>query len=327
MTDSFLPKGLGLADENFRLRAIVTALMDRAERAQSASRPMGQIQHVVALEQQIRARTRDLAETLDKLRIVNSRLAHAERDAVRARNSLTDALEAMREGFALFDAGDQLTMWNSRFCAGLPDLRSRIGPGLRFRDYVRLVSESPYLNVPKGSARAQWVAQRLESHQRRNVNFTVPLVEDQWIQVSEQRMPSGGTAVTQTDVTAMVRSERDERAKLLDEQAQMVRATLDHIDQGVLIFDAKARLAGWNRRCANCSRHRLICWPSGTPFAALLNNLMRRRQLGRGNIRRRSDRLGKRPAPSPAPDIGDRAQDEGAWCCNFRRRPCRIPAL
>ncbi len=286
MTDAFLPKGLGPVEENIRLRAIVTALMDRAENAQSASRPMGQIQHVVALEQQIRARTRDLAETLDKLRIVNSRLAHAERDAVRTRNSLTDALEAMREGFALFDAADSLIMWNSRFCAGLPDLRSQIGQGLNFRDYVRLVSESPYLNVPKGSTRAQWVAQRMDSHLRRNVNFTVPLVDDQWIQVSEQRMPSGGTAVTQTDVTAMVRNEREERAKLLDEQAQMVRATLDHIDQGVMIFDAKARLAGWNRRLRELLAPPVELLTIGTPFVIVLGDLMRRNQLGREDIRR-----------------------------------------
>ena len=310
MSDAFLPKGLDVVDENIRLRAIVTALMDRAERAQSASRPMGQIQHVVALEQQIRARTRDLAETLDRLRIVNSRLAHAERDAVRARNSLTDALEAMREGFALFDAGDLLTMWNSRFCAGLPDLRSRIGPGLSFRDYVRLVSESPYLNVPKGSGRAQWVAQRLESHQRRNVNFTVPLVDDHWIQVSEQRMPSGGTAVTQTDVTAMVRSERDERAKLLDEQAQMVRATLDHIDQGVVIFDAKARLAGWNRRLRELLAPPVELLGTGTPFASLLNDLMRRHQLGRGDVRRVLGEWVNGP-PFRAPLSMEVAQDDG----------------
>lgn len=300
MSDAFLPKGLSPAEENIRLRAIVTALMDRSEHAQSASRPMGQIQHVVALEQQIRSRTRDLAETLDRLRIVNSRLAHAERDAVRARNSLTDALEAMREGFALFDAGDLLIMWNSRFCAGLPDLRTRIGPGLSFRDYVRLVSESPYLNVHKGSARAQWVARRLESHQRRNVNFTVPLVDDQWIQVSEQRMPSGGTAVTQTDVTAMVRNERDERAKLLDEQAQMVRATLDHIDQGVLIFDAKGRLAGWNRRLRELLAPPVELLATGTPFVSLLNDLVRRHQLGEGDSRRvLTDWLEGPPSRSP----------------------------
>lgn len=311
MSDAFLPHGLTPEEENIRLRAIVTALMDRAERAQSASKPTGQIQHVVALESQIRSRTRDLAETLDKLRIANARLARAERDAVGARNSLTDALEAMREGFALFDADGALAMWNSRFCAGLPDLRKRIGAGLHFRDYVRLVSESAYLNVPKGSARAQWVAQRLESHQRRNVNFVVPLVDDQWLQVSEQRMPSGGTAVTQTDVTAMVRAERDERAKLLDEQARMVRATLDHIEQAVLIFDAKARLVGWNRRLREMFAPPVELLAVGTPFQVLLKDLVGRQLLGAGEIGAVLSEWVAGP-PSRAPLSTEIVQDGGA---------------
>ncbi|MCC5957285.1 MAG: PAS-domain containing protein [Natronohydrobacter sp.] len=286
MLEDFLTDGLSLQDENARLRAIVAALMDRSERAtQSTSRPIGQLSHVVALESQIRSRTRDLAETLDRLRIANARLSQAEREAVRVRNALTDALEAMSEGFAMFDGQDRLTMWNSRFCADLPDVRRRIGPGLSFRDYVRIVSESPSLTLAEQTTRQDWVTQRLESHRRRDVNFMVPLVEDQWLQVSEQRMTSGGTAVTQTDVTSMVRNAREERTKLLDEQAQMVRATLDHIDQGVMIFDAKARLAGWNRRLRELFSPPVDLLATGTPFVALLNNLMRRRQLGRSNIR------------------------------------------
>ncbi|WP_296473795.1 PAS-domain containing protein [Roseinatronobacter sp.] len=285
MLETILTEGLTLEEENARLRAVVVALMDRSERAQSPSRPMGQLSHVVALEQQVRTRTRDLAETLDRLRVANARLSQAERDAIDARNHLADALEAMGEGFAMFDASDTLTMWNSRFCADLPDVRRRLGPGLSFRDYVRIVSESPALNLPDVNARRLWVTQRIDSHRRRDVNFMVPLVEDQWLQVSEQRMASGGTAVTQTDVTGMVRNEREERAKLLDEQAQMVRATLDHIDQGVMIFDAKARLAGWNRRLRELFSPPVDLLANGTPFTALLNNLMRRRQLGRGNIR------------------------------------------
>ena len=286
MSESFLTDDLTLEEENARLRVIVRALMDRSERiTQGTSRPVAQITHVVALEQQVRARTRDLAETLDRLRVANARLSQAERDATGARNALADALEAMVEGFAMFDAQDRLTMWNSRFCADLPDVRRRIGPGLTFRDYVRIVSESAGLNLPDPVTRRDWVVQRLENHRRRDVNFMVPLVEDQWLQVSEQRMSSGGTAVTQTDVTAMVRNAREERAKLLDEQAQMVRATLDHIDQGVMIFDAKARLAGWNRRLREMFLPPLELLATGTPFTAILNNLMRRRQLGRGNIR------------------------------------------
>lgn len=286
MLEDFLTDSLSLEDENARLRAIVAALMDRSERAtQSPNRPIGQLSHVVALESQIRSRTRDLAETLDRLRIANARLSQAEREAVRVRNALTDALEAMSEGFAMFDGQDRLTMWNSRFCADLPDVRRRIGPGLSFRDYVRIVSESRALTLPEQLTRQDWVAQRLESHRRRDVNFIVPLIEDQWLQVSEQRMSSGGTAVTQTDVTSMVRNAREERTKLLDEQAQMVRATLDHIDQGVMIFDAKARLAGWNRRLRELFSPPVDLLATGTPFVVLLNNLMRRRQLGRSNIR------------------------------------------
>ena len=36
------------------------------------SRPMGQLANVVTLEQQVRARTRDLAEALDKLRVTHA---------------------------------------------------------------------------------------------------------------------------------------------------------------------------------------------------------------------------------------------------------------
>ncbi len=286
MPEKFLIDNLSPEEENARLRAIIGALMDRSERAtQSPNRPIGQLSHVVAMEQQIRTRTRDLAETLDRLRISNARLSQAEREAVNARNALADALEAMSEGFAMFDAQDRLTMWNSRFCADLPDVRARIEQGLFFQQYVQFVSESTALNLAGHVAREDWVAQRIESHRRRDVNFMVPLVEDQWLQVSEQRMVSGGTAVTQTDVTGMVRNAREERTKLLDEQAQMVRATLDHIDQGVMIFDAKARLAGWNRRLRELFSPPVDLLTTGTPFVTILNNLMRRRQLGRSNIR------------------------------------------
>jgi len=312
MPDTILGAGLSLEDQNARLRAIVAALIERSERAaQGPNRPVGQLNHVVALEQQIRARTRDLAETLDRLRVANARLSQAEREAVSARNSLADALEAMGEGFAMFDPSDTLTMCNSRFCADLPDVRHRIGPGLSFRDYVRIVSESPALNLPDAMARADWVRKRLDSHRRRDVNFMVPLVEDQWLQVSEQRMVSGGTAVTQTDVTGMVRTEREEHAKLLDEQAQMVRATLDHIDQGVVIFDAKARLAGWNRRLRELFSPPVDLLATGTPFVALLNNLMRRRQLGRGNIRAVLTDWVNGP-PYRAPLVLEIVQDEGS---------------
>ena len=173
-----------------------------------------------------------------------------------------------------------------------------------------MVSDSGAIDLSGPAERQDWITQRLQSHTRRNVNFTVPLVGDHWLQVSERRMNSGGTAVIQTDVTAMVRTERLEREKLLDEQAQMVRATLDHIDQAVLIFDAKARLAGWNRRLREifAPPNRLLA--SGTPFSHVLNDLIRRRLLGRDAVRPILTEWVKGPAFRP-PLTLDIVQEDG----------------
>ncbi len=68
------------------------------------------------------------------------------------------------------------------------------------------------------------------------------------MQISEHRTKSGGTVILQTDVSDIILLEREERDKLRDRQAQMVRATLDHLTQGVCIFDSDECLVGWNRR-------------------------------------------------------------------------------
>jgi signal transduction histidine kinase len=86
----------------------------------------------------------------------------------------------------------------------------------------------------------------MRKHKDRRVLFNLQLSQDRWLQISEHRTRNGGSVVVHTDVTDLVRLERAERAKLIDNQARMVRATLDHLNQAVAIFDADAQLVGWN---------------------------------------------------------------------------------
>jgi hypothetical protein len=95
------------------------------------------------------------------------------------------------------------------------------------------------------------VDRRLLRHRDEHVVFNVALIGDRWLQVSEQRTNDGGTVILQTDVTDMIRLERKERERMLDDQARIIRATLDHVDQGVAIFDSDRRLVGWNQRLSN----------------------------------------------------------------------------
>ena len=232
-----------------KLLTIAEALMRRVEQATDDSgAAYAQFQRAALLEDQVRERTHDLGRALDLLNESNARLAEAMREAETARQNLSNAIETVQEGFALFDREERLVMCNSRFAMHMPDVHAALQPGLAFQDYVAMVSRSPHLALPEGEGAPDWAQGRLGRHKDRHVIFNVRLAGEHWVQVSEHRTADGGTVILQTDVTDIIRAERHERGKLLDDQARVIRATLDHIDQGVGIFDAEARLVGWNQR-------------------------------------------------------------------------------
>ncbi|GLC62932.1 hypothetical protein PLESTB_001961200 [Pleodorina starrii] len=72
------------------------------------------------------------------------------------------------------------------------------------------------------------------------------LAKGRLVQVSEQRMADGGTAILQTEVTDLIRAERAERGRLLDDQAAILKATLEHLPLAVCLFDSRLRLLAWN---------------------------------------------------------------------------------
>ncbi|MDE3238572.1 MAG: PAS-domain containing protein [Paracoccaceae bacterium] len=234
-----------------KLRQIAEVLMRRVEQDTDASgAAYAQFQRAALLEEQVRDRTRDLERTLDLLNDSNARLERATRAAEAARQNLANAIETVQEGFALFDADDVLVMCNSRFGMHMLDIREGLKPGLTFHDYIDRVSRSRFLELPEGVTPEDWAARRRARHAERHVIFNVRMIWDRWVQVSEHRTGDGGTVILQTDVTEIIRMEREERSKLLDDQARMIRATLDHLAQGVAIFDADNRLIGWNQRLA-----------------------------------------------------------------------------
>ena len=117
--------------------------------------------------------------------------------------------------------------------------------------------------------------ERLRHHRLPSTNFNVQTAGDRWLQVSEQRTPGNGTAILHTDITELIQLERQEREKLLDEQARLIRATLDHVDQGICIFDAGLRLVGWNARLRALLAPPMQLLRVGTGFGALAEHFRR----------------------------------------------------
>ena len=263
-----------LERQNAKLIKIAEALMSRVEYGNGQPGvAYAHFERAALLEKRVRERTLELERTLDLLHESNAQLALANRETEFARRNLADAIETVSEGFALFDPADVLVLCNSRFCRDFRDTALNLSPGLPFADYVGQVSRSRHLALPEGQNAESWAAQRLRRHEDRHVMFNVQLSHDRWLQVSEHRTANGGTVVLQTDVTDLIRLERQERTKLKDKQARMIRATLDHLNQGVCIFDENARLVGWNQKIGV-----LLGLPArrlhiGASFAGLLEQL------------------------------------------------------
>ncbi|MFD1344262.1 hybrid sensor histidine kinase/response regulator [Litorisediminicola beolgyonensis] len=265
-----------LERQNEKLLKITESLMRRVEyqTAQSGA-AYSQFERAALLEKRVRQRTEELERTLDLLHESNAQLARATAEAESARRDLADAIETVDEGFAFFDPEDRLILCNSRFCRDFRELQPVLKPGLSFDDYVDRISRARQLVRPEGTSPEAWARERRARHADRHVMFTVELEGDRWLQVSEHRTSQGGTVMLQTDVTDIVRLERQERARLIDKQARLVRATLDHLDQGVAIFDEEKRLLGWNRRLGTLLALDARYLRIGTEFDGLLAQLRR----------------------------------------------------
>lgn len=274
MIESLTDPNDPLDRQNEKLLKIVAALMRRVEESTDASgAAYAQFQRAAMLEQEVRARTDDLERALDLLNDSNARLAQANQETEAARANLANAIEAVQEGFALFNRDEEMVLCNSRFGLHMPDIQAKLAPGLRFTDYVELVSQSKFLSLPGVLSPKDWVRRRIARHAEDHVVFNIRLSGNRWMQVSEHRTPDGGTVILQTDVTDIMRVERQERDRILDDKARLIRATLEHIDQGVCIFDSQLRLVGWNNRASELLAIPNAQFQMGAQFQSLFHRL------------------------------------------------------
>lgn len=272
MSHSLINPSDPLERQNAKLLKITDALMRRVEQStDDAGMAYAQFQRAALLEEEVRSRTHDLERALDLLNDSNARLAEANRETESARQNLANALESIQEGFALFGPNEALIMCNSRFGMHMPDIHHLLSPGLRFTDYVDAVSKSQFLSLPDQVTPDQWLSQRLMRHKDNHVIFNVRMIWNRWVQVSEHRTPDRGTVIIQTDVTDIMRLERQERDRMLDDQARLIRATLEHLNQGICIFDSQARLVGWNHRVAELLTMPLSRFRIGASFDGLFS--------------------------------------------------------
>jgi PAS domain S-box-containing protein len=121
---------------------------------------------------------------------------------------LTDAIESISQGFALFDPEDRLVVCNSRYREILyPDIRESVEPGMSFEEIVRRAAQGGRIANANGRVE-NWVAERLEHHRNPGAPVLQRRTDGRWIQVSERRTHDGGIVAVYSDVTDLKRAEQ-----------------------------------------------------------------------------------------------------------------------
>lgn len=237
-----------LERENGKLKRINTVLMERVERSMDfQGGAYSLFQTAIVLERKVRERTLELEKTLQELESSHADLARAKELAVLMRERLSEAIESVNEGFALFDADDRLVLCNTKYLACWPELSKRIAPGMRFREIAEMAALSRSVSAahPRPDL---WLNNRMAQRAELNGPYIHSLSDGRWLQVTERRTRDGGIVGLYTDITDIKENETKRREQELAAKSALLQATLDNIVQGVSVYDRDEKLAAWNDR-------------------------------------------------------------------------------
>lgn len=123
------------------------------------------------------------------------------------RDLLTDILDMMPEGFALYDSNDRLFICNDTYRDSMPQLREMIVPGLSFEELVRAGAENGLVANMAGGSDA-YVDARLKHHRGPDGPFEYYQTRGHWIRTHERRLADNSTIVIREDVTAQKLAEQ-----------------------------------------------------------------------------------------------------------------------
>lgn len=169
-----------------------------------------------------------------------------ENELQNIRETLEDAIEALSEGFALYDAEDRLVMCNSRYRKYNPTISKDIGVGKHWKEYQRLAAERGQFPAAKGRIKA-WLKERAKLRKKFTENVEYQQADGRWYSTSTHKTRRGGTVFTKHDIT-----HHKELQDALRESEQMIRRVLEacgvpvsmtRVEAGSVIYESPAASA------------------------------------------------------------------------------------
>ena len=111
-----------------------------------------------------------------------------------------EALDAMPDGMAYYDADDRLVLWNQRYEELIPELSPTLRVGVTFRELIEIGLAQDIYADARGR-NAEWFQDRLSARQALTTTREQQLVDGRWIRASDRRTAGGGIVTVCTDIT------------------------------------------------------------------------------------------------------------------------------
>ncbi|HEX8164620.1 MAG TPA: PAS-domain containing protein, partial [Beijerinckiaceae bacterium] len=204
-------------------------------------------------------------ETRDRLAATHAALQKINGELARHNLRFDTALNNMTHGLCMFDGERRLIVCNRRYAEmyGLPP--ELAVPGTSYDD---ILAHRLAMGIYPKTGPEQYIADLTSTVAQRTPRTRLLELQDGRVfSIAYQPMPDGGWVATHEDVT-----ERKEAERALAEQNRRFDAALNHMAQGLCMYDADGQLIVCNRRYAELYRLPPELVLPGTPIVAIVEH-------------------------------------------------------
>ena len=181
-------------------------------------------------------------------------------EAKRIESQLTEAIEAVNEGFVLYDKDDRLLVCNENYKRIYPKSAAVMTPGRSFEEIIRYgVSQGEYAVDPKDELACElWIAERMLFHETTSASVEQKLSDGRWIKIDERVTQDGGRVGIRSDITKLKKAEQS----LLD--------AIESMHEIFVLWDADDRLVLCNSEYLEVIAQVPEIVKPGTPFETIV---------------------------------------------------------
>ena len=191
----------------------------------------------------------------------------------RSERILSAAIEAIDEGFVLYDEQDRLVFCNEKYRSMYAESADVIVVGNTFENIIREGVQRGQYSEAVGREE-EWIAERLAAHQRSNCVLTQPLSSGRWVRIVERKTTDGHIVGFRVDVTELQQAREAAEAasisksRFLASMSHEIRTPMNGI-LGMAQMLLEPRLSDSKR-----TEYARIILNSGQTLLALLNDIL-----------------------------------------------------